>query len=219
MPGLKFISMEKTNKIILFLLLIFTLPFTIYAQEEGNGHGEEEGKSIVLQEGLPEKQEIPATENSIFASLSEFPNLHPMVVHFPIVLLLLAFFTQLIGLFIFRLQMSWVTLFLLMGGFVGALLAALVFHAHVKDLPEPIKKVFENHEFYAYLTLWLSGIALALKVLSHFMVRKLWMEVIVLLLLTGSAITVSFAGHLGSQMVYIEEVGPGGNYIEHHHDE
>jgi hypothetical protein len=44
--------------------------------------------------------------------------------------------------------------------------------------------------------------------------RKTWFEVIVFLVLGASALTVSLAGHLGSQMVFIEEVGPGGNYIE-----
>ena len=36
------------------------------------------------------------------AKFSEFPNLHPLFVHFPIVLLLLAFFTQLTSFFIYR---------------------------------------------------------------------------------------------------------------------
>jgi uncharacterized protein involved in response to NO len=62
----------------------------------------------------------------------------------------------------------------------------------------------------------LAGIALVLKLISHFTKRKIWAEVIVFLVLAGSAVTVSLAGHLGSQLVFIEEVGPGGNYIKQH---
>ncbi|NJK86157.1 MAG: hypothetical protein HC906_09485, partial [Bacteroidales bacterium] len=43
-----------------------------------------------------------STGKNIFAEFSAFPNLHPLVVHFPVVLLPLAFFTQLFSLFYFQ---------------------------------------------------------------------------------------------------------------------
>lgn len=171
----------------------------------------------ILDEITPPEEAVPATKESEFASLDEFPNLHPFVVHFPIVLLLLAFLSQLLGLFALREKFSWITLFLLLAGFVGAVLAAEVFHAHVGELPQNILNVYESHEYYGKATTWLAGIALVLKIISHFWLkRKTWAEIIVFLVITGSALTVSLAGHLGSQMVHIENVGPQGNYLEEH---
>ncbi len=152
---------------------------------------------------------------SVFAPFSAFPNLHPLIVHFPVVLLLLSFLSQLMGLFVFRKEMSWITLTLLIGGFVGAILAAQVFHPHPDQLPENLERIFEAHEQYAMWTMWLSGIGLFLKLISHFFLkRKLWMEIIVALLLTGSAITVTLAGHLGAELVYVKDVGPQGHDVE-----
>ncbi|QGY45803.1 hypothetical protein GM418_19630 [Maribellus comscasis] len=208
--------MAQIDKIITLFTLILLLSFPVLAQEHSHSDSAKEETSVVVEEGLPEAEEIPATENSTFASWDEFPNLHPMVVHFPIVLLLVALLSQFIGLFAYRKEMSWVTIFLLTGGFIGALLAGLVFHPHTSELPENVKQVFETHEYYAFLTIWLAAIALVLKIISHFTNRKTWFEVIVFLVLGASALTVSLAGHLGSQMVFIEEVGAGGNYIEQH---
>jgi uncharacterized membrane protein len=202
----------------MFLTLVLAFSLQTNAQEGEHSHGEERNESVVLQKGLPEEMEIPATANSTFASWGEFPNLHPMVVHFPVALLLVAALAQLVGLFAYRKQMSLITIFLLLGGFIGTLLAGMVFHPHAGGLTENAQKVFETHEYYAYLTIWLAGIALVLKLISHFTKRKIWAEVIVFLVLAGSAVTVSLAGHLGSQLVFIEEVGPGGNFIEQHEE-
>ncbi len=151
----------------------------------------------------------------VIAKFSQFPNLHPLVVHFPIVLLLLAVLSQLTGLFVFRYELSYVTLVLLALGFLGAILATTLFHAHPGGLPEKIHEVFEKHESFAEWTIWLSGIGFGAKLISHFFLkRKLIPELIVLLILLGSAFTVSVTGHLGSQMVHIDAVGVQGHYLE-----
>lgn len=216
------------------------LPFQAFPQEEQHTHSEEgahsedtvaavsqehsesssanEGEvTDAIEEVVPEEEAVPATSESVFASFSEFPNLHPFVVHFPIVLLLLAFISQFLGLIALREKFSWITLFQLIAGFIGAVLAAEVFHAHVGDLPQNISEVYESHEYYGIATTWLAGIALILKLISHFLFKlKTWAEIIVFLMITGSAVTVSLAGHLGAQMVHIENVGPQGNYLEEH---
>ena len=140
-----------------------------------------------------------------------------MVVHFPVVLLLIAFLFQLAGFFIFKKELGWLTLVLLVAGFAGALLASQVFHPHAHDLAPKVQKVLEEHESLASWTLWLSGIALLLKVINQVLLKQnRWMDILVFLVITGSAISVTLAGHLGSQLVFIEEVGPGGNNIEQH---
>ncbi len=218
------------SKAILFILplalgTVFITP--VLAQEGGehslnvavqdsaeHEHSEEAGES---QQVLPDDQAIPGDSESVFDSFSSFPNLHPMIVHFPVVLLLLAFVTQLIALFGWRMELGWITWFLLLGGFIGAILATQVFHVHVGDVPEPVHEIFETHEYYGMTTLWLSGAAFIFKSISQFLLkRKLWAEIIVFLVITASAVTVSLAGHLGSQMVYNENVGPQGKHLEEH---
>ena len=201
--------------VLLVLLPLLGTPILQHTMHDSTLHQTEESTNV-----LPQKKEVPGTQQSVFASFSDFPNLHPLVVHFPIVLLFLAFFTQLIGFFKYRKESGWIVLFLLLGGFIGAVLATQVFHAHVAEVNEQVNKIFETHEYYGKTTLLLSGIALALKIISHFILkRKFWAEIIVFLVLTCSTITVGLAGHLGSQLVIIENVGPQGNHLEKHHHE
>jgi uncharacterized membrane protein len=159
-------------------------------------------------------------DTNVFAGFSEFPNLHPLVVHFPIVLLLVAFLTQLASFFFMRREMSLFTTILYFLGFAGAFLAAKVFHAHADNLSDAQYEIFETHEKLAYITMWGSLGVLVLKIISHFILkRKLYAELLVLLLMAVTAVTVSMAGHLGSQMVYIEKIGPGGEKVQQERSE
>lgn len=212
--------MVKRLKLASFVIFIIMLPFQTLAQEEEHSHETDEEHADVTQTIVPNENEVPGTSDSVFRSFQNFPNLHPMVVHFPIVLLLFAFITQLIGLFTLRNTFSRITLFLLFGGLVGAVLVSQVFRAHAAEVPEKVHRIFETHEYYGKVTTWLAGIALVLKIVSHFLLkRKTWAEIIFFLAVAGSAITVSLAGHLGSQMVYIENVGPQGKHLEEHEHE
>ena len=149
------------------------------------------------------------------ASFDDFPSMHPLVVHFPIVLLLLAAIAQLFSFFVFKEQLSWVTLALATGGLIGAFAAAEFVHPHTTDLSESAAWVLEQHETYADYTLWLAGLALLMKIASHFFLkRKRWIEAVVAIVLLASAYCVSVAGHHGSQLTHIEGVGPQGEYLE-----
>ncbi|MFO8234474.1 MAG: DUF2231 domain-containing protein [Bacteroidales bacterium] len=207
------------KKLILYLFIIF-IPLQISAH--GDDDHDDSTKQDTTQTVVVENQQASDSSQAkkstaLFAGFNEFSNLHPLIVHFPIVLLLLAVFSQLVGLFVYQKPLSWVTLVLLLGGFIGGILASQFFHPHTTNLSEKAIKILEAHETYANWTVWLAGIALLFKTISHFFLsRKTWAEVIVLLLIAGSAVTVSLAGHLGSQMVFIENIGPKGQYIEQH---
>lgn len=152
---------------------------------------------------------------SIKADLEDFPTLHPLVVHFPIVLLLLAALSQIAGLFVFNNELSWVTLFLIASGFIGAYVSGIYVHPHSIDLSEHAEKVLTAHETYANYTTWLGGIALLLKVASHFLFkRKLWIEIVVAVVIIAAAYSVSTAGHYGAQLIHIEGIGAMGKYLE-----
>ena len=153
-------------------------------------------------------------------TLADFPKLHPMIVHFPIVFLLLALLTQLLSFVVFKKEMSWIALFLVTLGFIGAYLASTIFHGGDPDLSllDPISKFnFERHEEFARYTVWISGIAMVAKMLSQFLFkRKLWAELIVTALLIGSAYTIAVTADMGARLVYINGIGVQGNELPAH---
>lgn len=145
----------------------------------------------------------------------EFPNYHPLVVHFPIVLLIIAALFQILSFFLYGKEFSMATLILLFVGAVSVWLASNTFHAHPAGMPEDVRRLYEEHELLANYTWWLALAALASKAVSHFFLdRKWWSEAVVLVLLVGASITVSIAGHHGAQLVHIKGVGPQGQYLE-----
>ena len=175
-----------------------------HSQESRHQHGEKQAH----QEHVYGKEKIKA-------DLDDFPTLHPLIVHFPIVLLLLAFFAQGAGLFVFKCELSWVTLLLLIGGFIGAYIAGEYVHPHTNGLTDNAAKVLEEHETYAGYTLWLSAIAVLFKIASRFLLKgKLWIEIVVAVVLAASAFCVSMAGHYGAQLTHLEGVGPQGKFLE-----
>lgn len=172
---------------------------------------------LLAQEG---DNHLTITESSIVdASMDDFSTLHPLIVHFPIVLLLLAFLTDIAAFFLWKKQLNWLSLLLLAGGFLGAYIASIFIHPHTTGLSEPAIAVLEKHELYASYTLWLSGIGLLLKGISLFLLKnKLWLEIIIVVLLSGAAFTVSKAGHYGATLTHIHGVGVQGNFMETHED-
>ncbi|MBL0258367.1 MAG: hypothetical protein IPQ03_12935 [Bacteroidetes bacterium] len=100
-------------------------------------------------------------------------------------------------------------------GVITAWLSSNTFHAEAGELTGKAKEIFETHEQMAHLTWLFSLVALIGKIASQFILkRKTWVEVIVSLFLTISAVTVSIAGHHGAMLVHMEGIGPMGKYLE-----
>jgi uncharacterized membrane protein len=222
MKFIKILITHKKLRIILvgLLLLIAGSPFA---------HGDEGHKAKQDSVGMDTLIETPAaiahpptdshlmvTESEIVdASMSDFSNLHPLLVHFPIVLLLLAVLTQIATFFIWKKQLDWATLLLLFGGLLSAYVAATFVHPHTTGLSEAASMVLEKHDQFAYYTLWLSGIGLLLKGISLFLLKdKIWLELTICLLLAGAAFSVSKAAHYGATLTHIHSVGVQGKFIE-----
>lgn len=149
---------------------------------------------------------------------SDFPNLHPLVVHVPIVLILLGAALQAVLVFKDWEQVRWGTLLILAGGFAGALAASTTFHAIPTGLAPRAAAVFAAHEKYAGYTLWLSGITLLLRGIGQFFkIQRRAYEMLVLAFALAAAGVLSVAGHRGAQLVYVEGVGPQGHLLDKNH--
>ena len=171
--------------------------------------------SILLTATVLTGQQIQ--ESSVVdASLSDFSNLHPLVVHIPIVLLLVAVATQIASFFVWKLQLDWVTFLALVGATVGAFLAGEVFHPHTTNLSPAAQQVIDTHDTWADYTIWSAVLATVLKGVDLFWLRARWVAIVTTIVLVFSAVAVSVASHYGATLVYIHGVGVQGNFVEEH---
>ena len=112
--------------------------------------------------------------------LKEFPNLHPLIVHFPIAFLVGAVLAQLAVLFFPKnTQLKWFTFLLLLAGCIGALIAIRT-AVHVNgDADDKAIEIFETHQLFGNLTFWCSLLATILRFVTIKWFKKRWMEIIV----------------------------------------
>lgn len=150
--------------------------------------------------------------------VSEFPSFHPLIVHFPIVLILLAGVFQMISLAALRREMGWIVLGLTAAGAITAWLSSNTFHPHTAGLSENAQRLLLEHELYADLTFWFAIAAIVVKSISIFVKRPWWTEVPATLLLLVAAVAVAITGHHGAELVHKEGVGPQGQFLEAEHD-
>ena len=146
--------------------------------------------------------------------LKEFPNLHPLIVHFPIVLLLLAMFSQLAVLFFPKnSQLKWLTFFFLITGCIGTF-AAIQTAVHISgDADDKVIEIFESHQLFGNLTLWFSLAATIIRFTALKWFKKILLEIILTILLITISVFVIITGHHGAQLVHIYDAGPKGNNV------
>jgi uncharacterized membrane protein len=147
---------------------------------------------------------------------SGFPSLHPLIIHFPIVLILMAFAFQVIIVCKPQWhQIRWATLAIMAAAFLSALAASTLFHADPADnAPKAAMVMFAEHEKYARYTLWLSGLTLLLKAIGVF--AKFYSRTynsVVLGAALLAAVCLSITGHHGARLTHIAGVGPMGRYL------
>ena len=206
----------KFCRTVVMSVLLLTVFIGKVSAHEGRAHPTPQTTPSVATSPMT-TDNLSKTEEKPPMNVSEFPNYHPLVVHFPIVLLLMAALFHIVSFFIYRKEFSWATLALLFMGAISAWLASNIFHAHTETLNARASEIFSTHERMAAYTLWLSVAALAAKTVSHFFIqRKWWSEAIVMILLIACSVTVSITGHHGAMLVHIEGVGPQGKHLELH---
>lgn len=170
---------------------------------------------IVTPEEHATHQQQPATAH---ATPDDFPNKHPLIVHFPIVLLLVAAAVALSNIFFLRKELDWIVTIATLIGFATAFYATEFAHPHTTGLTDHAQLVLDQHDLYADWTVYLGGAGLLIQVLSQFLFKgRRWSVFVAALILTGTAYAVAMAGHYGAQLVHIEGVGPQGRYLETEH--
>jgi len=220
LAAIKAVAINKNTidmkTILSFILsIIFIASFSVVV----NAHDE---KHHSTKKDTIQKTELVETLSNVSSSAvqttspTEFSTLHPLVVHFPIVLLIIAALLQIVGVFYSKSNWDYITLFLLAGGVAGAYISSSYFHPHTEGLTSSASAILERHELFASLTLYSSLAALLLKIagILIFKSRKRLFEVVTTLILLFSAVSVSIAGHWGAYLTHIEGVGPQGKFIE-----
>ena len=146
--------------------------------------------------------------------LKEFPNLHPLIVHFPIALLLLAMVAQLAVLFCPKYnQLKWLTLLLLLIGCIGTFIAIQTAVHISSDADDKAIDIFEAHQRFGNLTLWFSLAATIVRFATLKWFKNKLVEIILTILLITTSVFVTITGHHGAQLVHIYDVGPKGNNV------
>ncbi len=143
-----------------------------------------------------------------FAPWSEFPTLHPLVVHFPVVLLPLGTLLLAAGWMLRSRALEWAAAVVLAVAFVTGLLASRVFHPH-PEMTLLAMEVFEAHESGADWTVGLSAFATLFAFLRAWGKPKFRRTLVVLALLTATAATLAVmaTAHHGAALTHIHRVG------------
>lgn len=133
-------------------------------------------------------------------------HLHPLIVHFPVALIIVGFLADVVFLFCKSEKCLSKTGFYLM--VLGALAAIAAWTTGQLFTDEPsqgeIAKVFERHETGALLTMILMIIGASLRI--YLVIRKKEetnLKWIVFILFLAAFLTVSYTGFMGGTMVYV----------------
>ncbi|HRE65730.1 MAG TPA: hypothetical protein PLM56_02985 [Cyclobacteriaceae bacterium] len=158
-------------------------------------------------------------EKKVTADLADFPTLHPLIVHFAIVLIIVAAAMQLLNLYFMKKEISWIITAILFAGVLAAWFASKNFHPHTHGLTEHAKQVLAQHDRWADWTVNSGIVALILQLVNLFLFKNMrWAAATIAIVLAVSAYSVARAGHYGAQLVHIEGIGPQGKYLEMEHD-
>lgn len=160
-------------------------------------------------------------------------NIHPLVVHFPIALLLVYSVITLLPIKRWLPRVAWddVATVLLLCGFAGAFVS-LQTGELAADLTRPDRNLLEAHEFFANATSWMYGLLIAGKALVFIQTRSFFSKVptffqkgitslgtlltnrtVVILLALFGLLALFLTGALGGIMVYGTTADPLAPFI------
>jgi hypothetical protein len=145
------LNMKKIVFSIIFLIVLNTIA------SAHNGEQHEKQETGTTQSDSTNHEEEPAHENhehpdgvdseaeashqhltdeNISASIDEFPHIHPLIVHFPIVLLIVAAILAVANILFRKKEIDWIITLTVFIGFAGAYASSKWFHPHTHGLSE-----------------------------------------------------------------------------------
>ncbi len=148
--------------------------------------------------------------------MEEFPNYHPMIVHFPIVLLVLAAAMQLIDIFVKNRGFGYTILVFAVLGYASAYFAAAWRHPQIdqQTVNAAAQLIYDEHQWYARWSVYLGGAGAVLKGAELYFRRRYFLALLTALALAGAAVAVGISGHHGAQLVHIHGIGPKGDFLK-----
>lgn len=138
-------------------------------------------------------------------------SVHPLLVHFPIALLLTALLLDGVAIMLKRPHLHRVALWNLSLGTVGAAVAVRtgLWAAEIAKHTFEIHQVMKLHRKLGITTLILGGLVVLWRLVTRDRLSSLWRAITVLLMLAMAG-TLMYGAHLGGRLVY--EFGVGGNF-------
>ena len=161
-------------------------------------------EKVVITAQLEEKRSMGK-----WLGLDEFPTLHPMVVHLPVVLLPFAFLLLVIEFFSRSKSPQLPSIIATFGGTAGALMASYWLHPHVESISRDALEVLEAHDLFAYITTGLASGASMCQLLRYIRWNspdRRWWTGSALILLFFSSLSVAATGHLGATLSHVHQV-------------
>lgn len=148
-------------------------------------------------------------------TLDDFPTLHPMVVHVPVIMIPLAFLFGLISIFFTNRYIVALALAFASAGVLGGFVAAFPMHPHTRGLSEAAAMTLQQHDFFAYSTLAITAFSVMVGVIALLRPNFLTKGLLALTLLLAT-LCVSVTAHYGGTLTYVHGVGVNGNYLDAH---
>jgi len=140
--------------------------------------------------------------------------LHPAIVHFPIVLILIGTAIAVLAVFVRRWHLPWIAATLLICGAAGAFAATWsgdVAEEAIGELPENVGQILEEHEEWGERTrnaaILAAVLAAAAASLGRFPIVSRSASVATALVALGAAFCVTETAHYGGLLVYKHGVG------------
>lgn len=219
-------------KTIIASTLVLLITISAGFSHDGKKHKKDSTKSAIdSTRNMGEEQHVAGDtvhhheegmavdKSKVTADFDDFPTMHPLIVHFAIVLILVAAGIQLLNLYFMKKEISWIITAILLAGVLAAWFASKNFHPHTHGISEHAKLVLDQHDKWADWTINSGIVALLLQIINLFAFKgKRWAASVIAVVLLISAYSVSRAGHYGSQLVHIEGIGPQGKFLEMEHN-